>query len=396
MDTTKLAAMHDRMQWYVDQTILPHAFSLVMKGPDIVDYRCFGYMDIETKVPLREDAIFRIFSNTKIVTSVAALMLVEQGLLALDEPIAELLPALATPAVLVHGATSIDQVEPATTPITLRHLLSHSAGFSYGFVDPESLIDAHYLSNGLDILTGFDGTLEDMCNTLATFPLAFQPGADWRYSLATDVVARLIEVVSGVSFDVFLKQKILDPLGMSDTGFSVTQDKLDRVPAMYVPNDLLDPMASGLTLISPVGAPNYLAAPKWLSGGGGLLSSVSDYVCFLQMIINKGQHNGVKLLEPATVAHMHQNQLAAGIDVNFPMWDLPSTQFGLGFAVKSAPETGEPKAAVGEYHWGGLAGTHSWISPDAGITGFCGTQVMPAFWHPFSHDFKCMAYAACE
>ena len=176
MDTTKLEAMHDRMQWYVDQTILPHAFSLVMKGPDIVDYRCFGYMDLESKKPLREDAIFRIFSNTKIVTSVAAMMLVEQNLLDLDAPIAELLPAFATPAVLIDGATSIDQVEPATTPITLRQLLSHSAGFSYGFVDPESVIDAHYLSNGLDILTGFDGNLEDMCNTLLLFR--------WRFSLA--------------------------------------------------------------------------------------------------------------------------------------------------------------------------------------------------------------------
>jgi CubicO group peptidase (beta-lactamase class C family) len=395
MDTSKLAAMHDRMQWYVDQTILPHVFSLVMKGTDIVDYRCFGYMDIETKAPLREDAIFRIFSNTKIVTSVAALMLVEEELLDLDAPIAELLPAFSTPKVLVSGATSIDQVESAKTSITLRHLLSHSAGLSYGFVDPESLIDAHYLSNGMDILTGFDGSLEDMCNTLATFPLAFQPGTGWRYSLATDVVARLIEIVSGVSFDVFLKQRIFEPLGMNDTGFSVTEDKLDRVPAMYVPNDLLDPMASGITLISPVGAPNYLTAPKWLSGGGGLLSSVSDYVRFLQMIINEGQHNGVKLLEPATVAQMRQNQLAPGIDVNFPMWDLPATKFGLGFAVKEAPEEGEPQVAIGEHHWGGLAGTHSWISPDAGITGFCGTQVMPAFWHPFSHDFKRMAYEAC-
>ena len=395
MDTTKLTPMHDRMQWYVDQNIIPHAFSLIMKGTDIVDYRCFGYMDLESKKPLREDAIFRIFSNTKIVTSVAALMLVEQNLLDLDAPISQLLPAFATPRVLINGATSIDQVESAAAPVTLRHLLSHSAGFSYGFVDPESLIDAHYLSNGLDILTGFDGTLEDMCDTLATFPLAFQPGAGWRYSLATDVVARLIEVVSGLSFDAFLKQRIFDPLDMHDTGFCVTEDKLDRIPAMYVPNDPLDPMASGLTLMSPVGAPNYLTAPKWLSGGGGLLSSVSDYVRFLQMIINEGQHNGVKLLEPTTVAHMHQNQLAPDIDVHFPMWNLPATKFGLGFAVKEAPEEGEPQSAIGEYHWGGLAGTHSWISPYAGITGFCGTQVMPAFWHPFSHDFKCMAYAAC-
>jgi CubicO group peptidase (beta-lactamase class C family) len=321
-------------------------------------------------------------------------MLVEENLLDLDAPIADLLPAFSAPQVLIDSATSTDQVEPAATPITLRQLLSHSAGFSYGFVEPEELLDAHYLSNGLDILTGFDGTLEDLCDTLATFPLAFQPGAGWRYSLATDVVARLIEVVSGQPFDAFLKQRIFDPLDMQDTGFCVSEDKLDRIPAMYVPNDLLNPMASGLTLISPTGAQNYSSAPKWLSGGGGLLSSVADYVRFLQLLINGGQRDGVKLLESHTVAQMHQNQLAPNVDVQFPMWNLPSTKFGLGFAVKDAPEEGEPLTAVGEYHWGGLAGTHSWIAPKAGISGFCGTQVMPAFWHPFSHDFKKMAYGA--
>jgi CubicO group peptidase (beta-lactamase class C family) len=395
MDTTKLTAMHDRLQWYVDKNILPHAFSLIMKGTDIVDYRCFGYMDTESKTPLREDAIYRIFSNTKIVTSVAALMLVEQKRLDLDAPISKLLPAFATPQVLIRGATSIGQVEPAITPITLRHLMSHSAGFSYGFVDPESLIDSSYLSNGLDIITGYDGTLEGLCDKLASFPLAFQPGSSWRYSLATDVVARLIEVASGTSFDVFLQKHIFEPLEMHDTGFSVSAEKLERIPAMYMPNDPLDPMASGITLMSPAGAQDYLTPPECLSGGGGLLSSVADYVRFLQMLINRGECNGVKLLEPHTVAQMHQNQLAPNVDVYFPMWNLPSTKFGLGFAVKDAPEVGEPETAIGEYHWGGLAGTHSWISPETGITGFCGTQVMPAFWHPFSHDFKRMIYGAC-
>lgn len=394
MDTQKLAAMHDRLQWYVDENILPHAFSLIMKGTDIVDYRCFGYMDTESKTPLREDAIYRIFSNTKIVTSVAALMLVEQKLLELDAPISDLLPAFAMPQVLINGATSIDQTAPATCSISLRHLMSHTAGLSYGFVEPESIIDSSYLSNGLDIMAGFEGNLEDLCDKLASFPLAFQPGSNWRYSLATDVVARLIEVVSGTSFDVFLRQHIFEPLQMLDTGFSVTAGNLARVPAMYLPNDPLQPMASGITQMLPVGAKDYLTAPKLLSGGGGLLSSVADYRRFLQMLINQGELGGVRLLEPSSVAQMHQNQLAPNVDVQFPMWKLPSTKFGLGFAIKGAPAKGEPQTAIGEYHWGGLAGTHSWISPETGITGFCGTQMMPAFWHPFSHDFKRMTYAA--
>jgi CubicO group peptidase (beta-lactamase class C family) len=392
INSEPLTPLHRRMQWYVDEGLLSHVFTLIMRDTQVLDYRCFGTMDDDRSVPLREDAIYRMFSNTKLITSVAAMMLFEHGKFGLDDPICDYLPQFRDPQVLLANATSLDQVEPARSQVTVRQALSHSGGFSYGFVDPTSTIDQAYLAGGLNILGGFDGTLEDMCNLLADFPLAFQPGTSWRYSLATDLCARLVEVWSGQSFDDFLNQNIFEPLGMIDTGFSVSEEKLQRIPAMFAPEDMFNPMAGGLSLASPAGSASYAQKPAWLSGGGGLLSSVADYTCFLQMLANQGEWQGSRLLKPETLQLMRQNQLAPGVELQFPMWAMPGTHFGLGLALKGQPAEGEPQSAIDEYHWGGMAGTHSWLSPQTGISGFCGTQLMPGFWHPFSHDFKRMSY----
>jgi len=389
-NTLDFSALHQRMQWYVDEGILPCVNTLVMNGLEVLDYRCFGTMDQESKIPLREDAIFRMFSNTKLITSVAMMTLYEQGKFRLDDALQDYIPIFSNLRVLVDGATSIDQVEEIASPVTIRQLLCHSAGFSYGFVDPESVIDTAYLSNGLNILQGFNGDLETMMTKMAEFPLAFQPGTSWRYSLATDVVARLIEVLSGQRFDHFLDENILHPLGMVDSGFFVDKNKLARLVTMYAPRDLLDPMAGGLTQL---GAPGKgpTKGPQWLSGGGGLLSTVSDYLTFMRMLISGGEWQGVRILKQETLNMMRTNQLADGVKVNFPMWDMPGTVFGLGFALKCHIGGDEPAASLNEYHWGGLAGTHSWMSPE-GTSGLCMTQLMPGFWHPYSHDFKRLAY----
>lgn len=393
-NTLDFSELHQRMQWYVDENILPCASTLVMRGLDVLDYRCFGTMDPQSKAPLREDAIYRMFSNTKMVTSVAMMMLYEEGKFQLDDLLEDYIPVFANPKVLRAGATDISQTEDATRPVTLRHLLSHSAGFSYGFVDPLSVIDAAYLEGGVNVLLGLDGDLAQLMEKLAEFPLAFQPGSGWRYSLATDVVSRLIEVISGVPFDQFLQEKILQPLGMVDTGFCVAPQELDRLVVMSAPKDMLDPMLPGLTPLGVAGK-GPTSNPRMLSGGGGLLSTVSDYLTFIRMLINGGEWQGVRILQPETVAMMRTNQLPDNVAVNFPQWDMPDTVFGLGFALKERAWEGEPAAAVGEYHWGGLAGTHTWMSP-AGTSGLCMTQVLPSFWHPFSHDFKRLAYKIAE
>lgn len=378
------------MQWYVDQDILPCANTLVMRGLDVLDYKCFGYMDLESKTPLREDAIFRMHSSTKMVTSVALMTLYEQGKFGLDDALADYIPAFANPQVLIPHATAMDQTEDAKSPITIRQVLSHSAGFSYGFVEPESMIDKAYVAGGLNILGAFDGDLETLVNKLAEFPLVFQPGSSWRYSLATDVAARLIEVLSGQRFDEYIKSVILQPLGMLDTDFYVESHNLERLVTLAMPNDPFKPMNSGITQLGKPGK-GPTQAPAFLSGGGGLFSTVADYLSFMRMLINDGEWQGVRILQKDTLDLMRSNQLNEGVSVQFPTWEMPGTVFGLGFALKAQLSPDEPAGALGEYHWGGLAGTHLWMSP-SGTSGICMTQLMPAFWHQFSHDFKRYAY----
>ena len=206
------------MQWYVEENILSCCNTLIMRGTDVIDFRTFGYMDLTSRQPLVPDAIFRMYSNTKIVTSVAAMMLFDEGRFALDDPLATHLPEFADMQVLLPDAGTIEDVEAARSPMTMRQLLSHSAGLSYGFIDPESLIDRSYLAAKLGGAGHLGMSLEGLCKSLAAQPLAYQPGTRWRYSFATDVVARVVEVLSGQRFDEFLAKRIFTPLGMVDVG----------------------------------------------------------------------------------------------------------------------------------------------------------------------------------
>jgi CubicO group peptidase (beta-lactamase class C family) len=387
-----LSALHERMQWYVDENILPCVNTLVMRGTDIIDIARLGYMDLDSRRPLREDAIYRMYSNTKIITSVAAMQLFEQGRFALDDPIERFLPEFSDMTVLKADAETAEAVEPSAEPMRVRHLLSHSAGLSYGFIEPQSLIDQTYAGAGIDILSSFSLTLEGLCEKLGRLPLAYHPGSAWRYSFATDVVARLVEVLAGARFDDYLKANVFEPLGMVDTDFWVPPEKADRFITQYAPEDLFDAMKPGLVKVDDPIEGSYNKPRALLSGGGGLVSTVSDYLSFVRMIVNGGNWQGAQLLQPATLALMRTNQLAPGIGVSFPMWDMPGTSFGLGFALKTRLAAGDPECMMDEYHWGGMAGTHSWMAPRANLTGMCMTQRMPGFWHPFSHDFKAEVY----
>jgi CubicO group peptidase (beta-lactamase class C family) len=384
--------LHARMQSYVDDNILSCVSTIVMRGTDILDYATFGYMDIESQTPLTEDAIYRMYSNTKIVTSIALMILFEEGRFALDDELAKYMPEFADPRVLKSDATAADQVSAANSPILIKHILSHSAGFSYGFIEPESVIDQAYANGGLNVLGDFSIDLEEFCHRVSKLPLAYEPGTSWRYSVATDVCARLVEVLSGMKFDAFLQSRIFKPLGMVDTDFWVPPEKAERFITMYAPVDLLDPMKPGMVKADDPINGQYNSQRNLLSGGGGLVSTMPDYMTLLRMIVNGGTWAGVQILKPDTLALMRTNQLAPGIGVSFPMWDMPGTVFGLGFALKQKLFDGDPTGSQDEYHWGGMAGTHSWMAPNAGITGMCSTQRMPGFWHPFSHEFHALAY----
>ena len=382
------------MQWYVDQEILSCCNTLIMRGTEVLDFKTFGYMDLTSRTPLTEDAIYRMYSSTKLVTSIAAMILFERGHFNLDDPIADYLPKFADPQVLTADATSIADVVPAESPMLVEQVFSHSAGLSYGFIEPDSVIDKSYVQAGIDLQQNLQSTLEELCDKLADLPLVYQPGAYWRYSLSTDVLARLVEVWSGQRFDDFLQAEIFQPLGMVDTDFYVPPEKLDRLVTMYAPTNVLKPMKGGL-VEADASRPNHYAKPAtFFSGGGGLVSTVSDYLEFVRMLVNEGEWNGIRILQPETVRLMRTNQLAEGVHVNFPMWAMPGTVFGLGVAVKEEPNEREPATAKDEYHWGGMAGTRSWMVPRANLTGMCMTQLMPGFWHPFSHDFKRLAYVA--
>lgn len=385
--------LHERMDWYVNEGIIPFVSTLILKGDDVLDLSFHGRADHASEQLLTADTIFRMHSSTKIACSVAAMTLWEQGCFKLDDPIEKYIPSLGNMQVLKAGATAIDQTEPANGSILIKHVMSHTAGFSYGFIEPDSVIDSAYNAGEINpMVPRSEMTLESLCESLGGLPLAYQPGTFWRYSFATDILARLIEVTSGQRFDEYLKQSIFTPLGMQDTDFYVPEEKLARLSTMYLPNDAMDPMSPCPTPMNSKDNVENSERPSFLSGGGGLFSSLSDYLRFTRMIINDGSLDGTRILHAETLEMMRTNQCADGVGVNFPMWSMPDTTFGLGFALKNSPAAGEPSGAAGEYHWGGMAGTHFWWSPNANITGICMTQRMPGFWHPFSQDFKRLAY----
>ncbi len=382
-------SVHAAMRRFVERNILAGVSHAVLRGRDLVDVNCCGWADREQDIALRVDHLFRVFSNTKLVTSCAALLLHEQGRFNLDDPIERYIPRLANRRVLRPDATALDHTEPAHSPITIRHLMSHSAGLSYGFLDPGSIIGKAYNDRNIqDPAVPLSG----MIDTLAELPLVFHPGTSWEYSVATDVLARLIEIVSGQRFDAFIKARILDPLGMVDTAFVVPEPERHRLTAYYRGADPVDPMKPGLTRIDEEPYPGaYLTAVPRLSGGGGLVSSLPDMVALLRSLLP----GGPTLLKAETIALMMANQLPSGVTIRFPgIGAVPSKAYGLAGAVTLAPSSLDPQGSAGELQWGGVAGTHWWISPKANLACVVMTQREMAFWHPFAFELRQLVYQA--
>jgi CubicO group peptidase (beta-lactamase class C family) len=380
---------HAAMQHYVDNNLLSGISSAVLIGRDLVDVNCVGWADKEAQTPLRVDHIFRVFSNTKLVTSCAALLLYEEGKLRLDDPIERFIPQLGKRKVLRPGATSIDDTEPAKSSITIRHLLSHSSGLSYGFFDPGTLIYKALNERGVhNPMT----TLADMVNVLADLPLIYHPGTSWEYSLATDVVARLVEAISGQTFDKFIKARILDPLGMVDTGFIVPEKDQGRLVAYYAGADIMAPMKPGLTRTDNSPFPGaYLRPIARLNGGGGLVSTLPDMVALIRSLLPRGP----TLLKPETIALMMSNQLPERQWIRFAtLGEQPGKAFGLAGGLILKPSPVDHPDSAGELYWGGVAGTQWWISPRRNMAGVMMAQRQMAFTHPFSFEFKRLAYEA--
>lgn len=377
------------MQRQVDDELLAGVSFAVLRGRDLVEFGCLGQADRERGIALRSDHIFRVFSNSKLVTSCAALLLWEEGRFDLDDPIGRYLPALARLRVLRPGATRIDDAAPASRAVTVRHLMCHSAGFSLGLLDPGSLIFEAYREHGV---RDRGKTLAEMVEVLGTLPLLFEPGSAFEYSVATDVLARLVEVLSGQRFDHFISERILAPLAMRDTGFVVPADQAHRLVALYAGADALDPTKPGLTRADDFPAPGaYLQPVPRLSGAGGLVSTLPDMVALIRALTP----GGPTLLKPTTLASMMQNQLPADRWVSFadtgPMRGLGH---GLAGAIAVSAVEGDAAAVPGEFRWGGIAGTQWLMLPRAGLSMLLMAQRQMAFMHPFAAEFKACVYRA--
>lgn len=381
--------VHAAMQRYVDQDILAGVSAAVLVGRDLVDVHCCGWRDIEAQSKLGVDHIFRVFSNTKLVTACAVLLLYEQGLFELDDPIEKYIPQLGQRMVLRPGATDRNDVEPAAGSITIRHLMTHSSGLSRVWLDPDLLLTKLYIEHKV---SGPDSTLAELMDILADLPLSYHPGTNWEYSIATDVLARLIEVIGGQSFDEFLRARIFGPLGMSDTGFFVPEEKRDRFTAMYAGADLEAPMKPGLTKMENVPYPGaYLKPFPRQSGVLGLVSTLPDMVALLRALI-PGENT---LLQPRTMESIATNQLPEGLHIRFPKGgELAGRGHGLAGSVVMTPLPHEPAQMAGEIQWGGVLGTHWWINPEQNMAGVLMTQRHMAYFHPFSAELKKLIYAA--
>ncbi|MCA9076650.1 MAG: beta-lactamase family protein [Planctomycetaceae bacterium] len=372
MSAKRLKLAPSALRAMVDDGKIAGAVIAVARHGKLVLHEAVGKADREVGKPMTTDTIFRFYSMTKPITSTAVMMLVDEGKLGLDDPVGEYLPALADAKVYVsHRGTSV-MTDPATQPITVRDLLRHTSGLTYGFFG-DTFVDNQYKQNA--ILFPFF-SLEETVNKLGTLPLLYQPGTRFHYSVSTDVLARLVEVVSGQAFNEFLDERIFTPLGMDDTDFYVVEANQDRLATIYAADESTGQIAVDR---DPSRARGFaFIRPKFLSGGGGLFSTSSDYIRFCQMLLNNGELDGIRLLKPETVEAMGTNQLPKSSPyVIIGPGERKGVGFGLGLSVVVDDVPGSPHVPKGELGWGGMASTHFWLSPKHDLAVVVLTQRLP-------------------
>jgi CubicO group peptidase (beta-lactamase class C family) len=380
---------------YLDTGRLPCAYTLIQRRGQIAHASALGYMDVERKRTLTEDVIFRIYSMTKPLTSVAIMMLVEQGLVALDDPVHRYIPQWRDLAVYEGGFIGAYRTRRTSAPMRIVDLLRHTSGLTYGF-QQRTNVDAAYRKLGLGEIGG-PVTLDDMIDGLAKTPLEFSPGTLWNYSVSTDVLGYLVGEIAGESFEDFLRTRIFGPLRMVDTDFSVPPAKAARLAACYVATP-----DGRMTLQDDPQVSPYLKAPAFVSGGGGLVSTVADYLQFCRMLLNGGSLDGVRILSPKTIELMTANHLPGGKELPdlsvslFSESTYAGVGFGLGFAVTLNPARALIPGSVGDYSWGGLASTSFWIDPREELIVIFMTQLIPSATYPIRRELRTLVYSAFE
>ena len=373
MSTSRLERIAPVMQGWVDDGKIPCALTMIVREGRLVHFEKFGMQDVATAKPIEFDTIFRIYSMTKPITSIAVMMLYEEGHFQLGTPVSKLIPAFKDMQVYTEGGEAVVDAE---REMTIKHLLTHTSGLIYGG-DWDHPINARYKEANF-----YGGDLANMAQELGNIPLLHHPGAGWNYGMSTDVIGYLAEVVSGIPFAEFLKTRIFDLLGMSDTAFSVPDEKAERYATLYEPAE-----DGGIQVIK--NAPVSSGPLSFFhSGGAGLQSTAADYLRFCQMLLNDGELDGVRLLGRKTVELIRMNHISD----NWHPLERTGCGFGLGFAVVTdVAETSSP-GSEGTYSWGGLASTTFWIDPVEDLIGILMTQLIGD--SPFHAQFRVLTYQA--
>jgi CubicO group peptidase (beta-lactamase class C family) len=397
-DPARLDRLDRHFRRYVDDGRLPGWLLTISRHGRLAYVASYGRRDQEADLPVEPDTIWRIYSMTKPITSVAAMMLYEEGGFELTDPLAAYIPSFAGARVWSGGSDIRPVTVPATEPVRIWHLLTHTSGLTYGFHRSHP-VDAMYRARGFEWGTPRKTDLAACCDLWAELPLLFQPGAEWNYSHATDVLGRVVEVVSGLRLDEFFETRIFRPLGMTDTAFWLDEGRRDRLAALYTVGS--GGKATRMQTLGEVAS----HPPTFLGGGGGLVGTAGDYARFTAMLAGApgspaGELDGVRLLSPRTVAYMTRNHLPGGADLEafgrplFAEVPFSGVGFGLGFAVLVDAAAGRTLGCEGEYAWGGAASTAFFVDPASGLSVSFFTQLLPSSTHPIRSQLRQLAYQA--
>ena len=397
LDQGRLDRIGKHFTRYVDTGRLPGWLITVSRHGKLAYVATHGQRDVEAGLPVEPDTLWRIYSMTKPITSVAAMMLYEEGGFQLTDPVSRYIPSFAQARVFTGGSDIAFTTEPVTEPMRIWHLLTHTSGLTYGFHRSHP-VDAIYRARGFEWGSPRDTDLAGICDLFADMPLLFQPGSEWNYSVSTDVLGRLVEVISGQSLSEFFAERIFRPLGMTDSAFWAGPEEASRLAALY------NRMDGKLTRIDAMGKA-ALREPAYLSGGGGLVSTAADYHRFTEMLLHRpdspaGELDGARLLSPRTVAYMTLNHLPGHADLDSfgrPLYAESVFQgvgFGLGFAVQLDPAASKTLCSAGEFNWGGAASTTFWVDPAEQLTVSFFTQFMPSSTYPIRPQLRQLVYQA--
>jgi len=389
----RLDYLTSHLAGYVDDGRFPGCSCLVMRHGEEAYFRAFGERDVERNLSMDRDTVVRIYSMSKPITSVALMTLYEQGKFQLDDPVSKFIPSWSDLNVYESGDNETMVTSPTGVPLTIKHLLTHTSGLTYGFMNSHP-VDALYRKASI----GGErqgSTLQHMINDLAAVPLTFTPGSRWNYSVATDVCGYLVQLFSDTDLDVFVRERITQPLGMNDTGYQVQASSKDRFAACYRYK-----RGGGFELQDDPTTSSYHQRPSFFSGGGGMVATIDDYGRFAQMLLNRGEFGGHRVLGRKTVEYMTTNHMPRNVDLAamgqpvFSETSYHGVGFGLGFSVVLDPAAAGVLDSPGEFAWGGAASTYFWADPLEDMTVVFLTQLLPSSAHPIRRELKTLIYQA--